>query len=156
VLDPNKKMNHFKKYWDENLQQEALENAEHVVSISKHCRDNNLTFVISFRSTICAFMVMLNMFLSRKVAQPESRSLGFCRNLVMMRWMTMTLIHQPHPLHPQPRHQLIHGNPGFTTSTTMSTHLTSWLKIKQLSSGGGYVFFLFIHTTKILNLHIQS
>ncbi|KAG1799666.1 hypothetical protein EV424DRAFT_1545914 [Suillus variegatus] len=30
VLDPNKKMNHFKKYWDKNLQQEALENAEHV------------------------------------------------------------------------------------------------------------------------------
>ncbi|KAG1717932.1 hypothetical protein EDB19DRAFT_1921620 [Suillus lakei] len=30
LLDPNEKMNHFKKYWDENLQQEALENVEHV------------------------------------------------------------------------------------------------------------------------------
>ncbi|KAG1858324.1 hypothetical protein C8R48DRAFT_674367 [Suillus tomentosus] len=30
LLDPNKKMNHFKKNWDENLQQEALENAERV------------------------------------------------------------------------------------------------------------------------------
>ncbi|KAG1802534.1 hypothetical protein EV424DRAFT_1545136 [Suillus variegatus] len=30
LLDPNEKMNHFKKYWDKKLQQEALENVEHV------------------------------------------------------------------------------------------------------------------------------
>ncbi|KAG2100725.1 hypothetical protein BD769DRAFT_1676918 [Suillus cothurnatus] len=30
VLDPNEKMNHFKKYWDEGLQHEAHENAEHI------------------------------------------------------------------------------------------------------------------------------
>jgi hypothetical protein len=34
-------MNHFKKYWDENLQQEALESAERVVSIPNDCRGNN-------------------------------------------------------------------------------------------------------------------
>lgn len=139
-------MNHFKKYWDENLQQEVLENTEHIVSISEHCRDNSLMFVISFRSIICTFIVMLNEFLSRKVTHLESRSLGFCANLVMTRWMTTTMIHQPHHLHLHPHHQLIHGNPGFTTLITMSTHLTSWPKINQLSSGGGYVFFIHSHS----------
>ncbi|KAG2744583.1 hypothetical protein P692DRAFT_201808334 [Suillus brevipes Sb2] len=30
LLDPNEKMNHFKKYWDEGLQHKARENAEHI------------------------------------------------------------------------------------------------------------------------------
>ncbi|KAG2034600.1 hypothetical protein BDR03DRAFT_984194 [Suillus americanus] len=30
LLDLNEKMNHFKKYWDENLQKEACEHAKHI------------------------------------------------------------------------------------------------------------------------------
>ena len=35
VLDPNEKTSHFKKYWDDNLQKEATEDAECIVSILK-------------------------------------------------------------------------------------------------------------------------
>lgn len=31
VLDPGKKMNHFKKHWSEELQKEVLESAEKIV-----------------------------------------------------------------------------------------------------------------------------
>jgi hypothetical protein len=34
VLDPNEKGNHFKKYWDEELQSEAIEHAEQIVSLT--------------------------------------------------------------------------------------------------------------------------
>jgi hypothetical protein len=35
VLDPNEKMTHFKKYWDDTLQKEAVEHAERIVSVLK-------------------------------------------------------------------------------------------------------------------------
>jgi hypothetical protein len=31
VLDPSKKMAHFKKYWSEDLQKEVLDEAEEIV-----------------------------------------------------------------------------------------------------------------------------
>lgn len=53
VLDPNEKANHFKKYWDEELQSEAIEHAEQIVSLTKNLSVNHWPSIRSVQGILC-------------------------------------------------------------------------------------------------------